>query len=58
MGTYKVTMKVLWAFFLIALISVPARAMTEADKFVGVWRLLSFEYRTDDGALVESPFGA
>ena len=58
MVTYKVTVKVLWAFFLIALISVPARAMTEADKFVGVWRLLSFEYRTDDGALVESPFGA
>ena len=34
-----------------------ARAMTEADKFVGVWRLLSVEYRTDDGAIVESPYG-
>ena len=32
--------------------------MTEADKFVGVWRLLSVEYRTDDGAVVESPYGA
>lgn len=32
--------------------------MTEADKFVGVWRLLSLEYRSDDGVVVESPFGA
>ena len=50
--------KFISVFLLSALISVPARAMTEADKFVGVWRLLSVEYRTDDGAIVESPFGA
>ena len=31
--------------------------MTEADKFVGVWRLVSIEYRSDDGAIVESPYG-
>ncbi|MEO5863397.1 MAG: lipocalin-like domain-containing protein [Burkholderiales bacterium] len=35
-----------------------AGAMTEADKFVGAWRLVSAEYRSDDGALIESPFGA
>ena len=50
--------KLISAVLLFALISLPARAMTEADKFVGVWRLLSVEYRSDDGAIVESPFGA
>ena len=50
-------MKSLATFFLVALFSAAAGAMTEADKFVGVWRLVSFEYRTDDGAVVESPFG-
>jgi Lipocalin-like domain len=44
--------------FLFTFLSSPLFAMTEADKFVGVWRLVSMEYRTDDGALVESPFGA
>jgi hypothetical protein len=33
-------------------------AMMEADKFVGAWRLVSTEYRTDDGAPAESPYGA
>jgi Lipocalin-like domain len=41
-----------------ALCSALANAMTEADKFVGVWRLVSAEYRTDDGALIDSPFGS
>ncbi len=50
--------KLISAVLLFALISLPARAMTEANKFVGVWRLLSVEYRSDDGAIVESPFGA
>ena len=50
-------MKFISVFLLSALISLPARAMTEADKFVGVWRLLSLEYRADDGAIVESPYG-
>lgn len=35
-----------------------AWAMTEADKFVGVWRLISAEFRGEDGALVESRFGS
>ena len=51
-------MKKLVAVFLFAFFSSPLFAMTEADKFVGVWRLLSVEYRTDDGAVVESPYGA
>lgn len=34
-----------------------ASAMTEADKFVGVWRLVAAEFRGADGALAESPFG-
>ncbi len=50
--------KLISAVLLFALISLPARAMTEADKFVGVWRLLSVEYRSDAGAIVESPYGA
>jgi Lipocalin-like domain len=50
--------KLFRAILLFAFLSAPAFAMTEADKFVGVWRLLSIEYRTDDGAVVESPYGA
>ena len=50
--------KLIRTILVFALLSAPAFAMTEADKFVGVWRLLSIEYRTDDGATVESPYGA
>ena len=50
--------KLINGIFLLVLFSAPAFAMTEADKFVGVWRLVSIEYRSDDGAIVESPFGA
>ncbi len=32
-------------------------AMMEADKFVGAWRLVSAEFRTEDGELAESPYG-
>ena len=32
-------------------------AMMEADKFVGAWRLLSAEFRAEDGTLAESPYG-
>jgi hypothetical protein len=31
--------------------------MTDADKFVGAWRLLSTEFRAEDGSLGESPYG-
>ncbi len=33
-------------------------AMMEADKFVGAWRPISIEYLTDDGTLIDSPYGA
>lgn len=58
MATQKHFVKSFVIVFLFALFSSSLFAMTEVDKFVGVWRLLSIEYRTDDGALVESPFGA
>jgi Lipocalin-like domain len=51
-------MKKVFFVFLFAFFSAPLFAMTEADKFVGVWRLVSMEIRTDDGIVVESPFGA
>jgi len=38
--------------------SAQAVAMTEAGKFVGAWRLVSAEYRSADGSLVDSPWGA
>jgi Lipocalin-like domain len=49
--------KIVCYLLIIGGFSVPVHAMTEADKFVGLWRLVSAEYRSDDGALVESPFG-
>jgi hypothetical protein len=39
------------------LASSHASAMTEAGKFVGAWRLVSAEYRTADGTVVDSPWG-
>jgi len=45
------------AFVLVATLTTPAHAMMEADKFIGVWRLVSAEFRTDDGELTESPYG-
>lgn len=43
---------------LFVLSSAPARAMMEADKFIGAWRLLSAEFRNEDGTPAESPYGA
>ena len=40
------------------LVCASGHAMMEADKFVGAWRLLSAEFRADDGSLAESPYGA
>ncbi len=31
--------------------------MMEADKFIGAWRLVSAEFRAEDGAIAESPYG-
>ena len=32
--------------------------MTDADRFIGTWRLLSTEFRTEDGSPTDSPYGA
>jgi len=32
-------------------------AMMEANKFIGAWRLVSAEFRAEDGAIAESPYG-
>src|SRR6185436_20586542 len=32
-------------------------AMMEADKFIGAWRLISAEFRAEDGSVAESPYG-
>lgn len=34
-----------------------ADAMMEADKFVGAWRLVSAEFRNEDGSPAASPYG-
>jgi len=39
------------------LASNSASAMMEADKFIGAWRLLSVEFRAEDGSLASSPYG-
>ncbi len=31
--------------------------MSDANKFVGAWRLVSTEFRAEDGSLGESPYG-
>ena len=33
------------------------QAMMEADKFIGAWRLVSAEFRAEDGTIAESPYG-
>ena len=48
-GVILVTFAAIW--------SVSALAMMEADKFLGAWRLVSAEFRGEDGALAESPYG-
>jgi hypothetical protein len=40
-----------------ALPGTGAHAMMEADKFIGAWRLVSAEFRTEDGQLADSPYG-
>lgn len=48
----------LFAFLSLSCIGTEALAMMEADKFIGAWRLLSAEFRAEDGTLAESPYGA
>lgn len=39
------------------LICTDLHAMMEADKFIGAWRLVSAEFRAEDGSVAESPYG-
>jgi Lipocalin-like domain len=52
----KFSRLVLGVLFLIA--NAETQAMMEADKFIGAWRLVSAEFRAEDGSLAESPYGA
>ena len=38
-------------------LSAEVPAMMEADKFIGAWRLISAEFRAEDGTIAESPYG-
>ena len=42
---------------LFVMVCADLHAMMEADKFIGAWRLVSAEFRTEDGAVAESPYG-
>ena len=48
--------RLLFFLFGISLCTEP-HAMMEADKFVGAWRLVSAEFRAEDGSPAESPYG-
>lgn len=32
--------------------------MTESDKFIGAWRLVSAGFQTEDGSVAQSPYGS
>jgi len=55
----KVRMKIgHWCVCLLAMVvCADLHAMMEADKFIGAWRLVSAEFRAEDGAIAESPYG-
>src|SRR5882672_8741998 len=55
----KVSMKTgrLCAGLLAMMVCADLHAMMEADKFIGAWRLVSAEFRAEDGAVAESPYG-
>ncbi|HKQ23095.1 MAG TPA: lipocalin-like domain-containing protein [Burkholderiales bacterium] len=42
---------------LVTLACADLHAMMEADKFIGAWRLVAAEFRAEDGAIAESPYG-
>jgi hypothetical protein len=42
---------------LTAVICTDLHAMMEADKFIGAWRLVSAEFRAEDGSVAQSPYG-
>jgi hypothetical protein len=55
----KMQMKIgrLCVCLLAALVCADLHAMMEADKFIGAWRLVSTEFRAEDGTIAESPYG-
>ena len=55
----KVRMKIdrLCVCLLAMVVCADLHAMMEADKFIGAWRLVSAEFRAEDGAIAESPYG-
>src|SRR4249920_573523 len=42
---------------LVLMVCADLYAMMEADKFIGAWRLVSAEFRAEDGTVAESPYG-
>lgn len=47
----------LFGFVLTAALCTELHAMMEADKFIGAWRLVSAQFRAQDGSLAPSPYG-
>jgi hypothetical protein len=41
-----------------AILTATAHAMSDEGRFPGAWRLVSAEYRTMDGSIIDSPWGA
>ena len=56
--TFSIRASTLCWFVISAFFCEDVSAMMEADKFVGAWRLVSAEFRTEDGSPAESPYGA
>jgi len=55
--TFPISLFRLGGFLLTAAICADSHAMMEADKFVGAWRLVSAEFRAEDGSIAQSPYG-
>ena len=51
-------MQRLFGFVLTATLCTELHAMMEADKFIGAWRLVSAQFRAQDGSLAPSPYGS
>ena len=48
----------LCGILLTSVLCTEVHAMMEADKFLGAWRLISAEFRAEDGTPAESPYGS
>jgi hypothetical protein len=56
--TFPISLFRLGGFLLTTVICADSHAMMEADKFVGAWRLVSAEFRAEDGSIAQSPYGS